>query len=75
MVPNDYPDAVWEGSFTRHKTKTGESEWTENVSIVGKGEGGIIDGMKNFADGLIYSDDIYKRTGFWGEGSGVIKSK
>jgi hypothetical protein len=75
MVPDDYPDAVWEGSFTGHRTKTGESAWTENVSIVGKGEGGVIDGMKNFADGLIYSDDIYERTGFLGEGSGVIKSK
>jgi len=75
MVPDDYPDGLWEGSFTGHRTKTGESEWTENVSIVGRGEGGIIDGMKNFADGLIYSDDIYERTGFIGEGSGVIKSK
>ena len=75
MVPDDYPDGLWEGSFTGNRTKTGESEWTENVSIVGKGEGGVIDGMKNFADGLIYSDDIYERTGFFGEGSGVIKSK
>jgi len=75
IVPDAYPDAVWEGSFTGHRTKTGESAWTENVSIVGKGEGGVIDGMKNFADGLIYSDDIYERTGFFGEGSGVIKSK
>ena len=75
MVPDDYPDGLWEGSFTGHRTKTGESVWTENVSIIGKGEGGVIDGMKNFADGLIYSDDIYERTGFFGEGSGVIKSK
>lgn len=75
MVPDAYPDGLWEGSFTGHRTKTGESAWTENVSIVGKGEGGEIDGMKNFADGLIYSDDIYERTGFVGEGSGVIKSK
>jgi len=75
IVPDAYPDAVWEGSFTGHRTKTGESAWTENVSIVGRGEGGIIDGMKNFADGLIYSNDIYERTGFFGEGSGVIKSK
>ena len=74
-VPDIYPDAVWEGSFTGHRTKTGESAWTENVSIVGKGEGGVIDGMKNFADGLIYSDDIFERTGFFGEGSGVLKSK
>ena len=75
MVPDDYPDGLWEGSFTGFRTKTGESEWTENVSIVGKGEGDVIDGMKNFADGLIYSDDIYERTGFIGEGSGIIKSK
>lgn len=75
MVPDDYPDGLWEGSFTGYRTKTGESLWTENVSIIGKGEGGVIDGMKNFADGLIYSDDIYERTGFFGEGSGVIKSK
>ena len=74
-VPDAYPDAVWEGSFTGYRTKTGESEWTENLSIVGKGEGGVIDGMKNFADGLMYSDDIYERTGFFGTASGVIKSK
>ena len=74
-VPDAHPDALWEGSFTGYRTKTGESAWTENVSIVGKGEGGVIDGMKNFADGLIYSDDIYERTGFFGTASGVIKSK
>ena len=74
-VPDAYPDAAWEGSFTGYRTKTGESEWTENVYIVGKGEGGVIDGMKNFADGLIYSTHIYEETGFVGEGSGVLKSK
>ncbi len=74
-VPGAYPDAVWEGSFTGYRTKTGESAWTENLSIIGKGEGGIIEGMKNFADGLMYSDDIYERTGFFGTASGVIKSK
>jgi len=74
-VPDAYPDAVWEGSFTGYRTKTGESEWTENVSIIGKGEGGIIDGMKNFTDAIIYSDDIYERTGFYGEASGILKSK
>jgi hypothetical protein len=75
IVPDVYPDAVWEGSFTGHRTKTGESEWTENISTVGKGDGGVIDGMKTFADGLIYSDDIYSRTGFFGTAIGVIKSK
>jgi hypothetical protein len=74
-VPDAYPNDVWEGSFTGYRTKTGESEWTENVSMVGKGEGGVIDGMKNFADGLIYSTHIYEETGFVGEGSGVLKSK
>ena len=74
-VPDAYSDAVWEGSFTGYRTKTGESEWTENLHVVGKGEGGVIDGMKNFADALMYSDDIYERTGFFGTASGVIKSK
>ena len=74
-VPDAYPDAVWEGSFTGYRTKTSDTTWTENVSIVGKGEGGVIDGMKNFADGLIYSTHIYEETGFVGEGSGVLKSK
>lgn len=74
-LPDAYPDVMWEGSFTGYRTKTGESEWTENASIIGKGVGGIIDGMKNFTDALIYSDDIYERTGFYGEASGVIKSK
>jgi len=74
-VPDAYPDAVWEGSFTGYRTKTGESEWTENLNVVGKGEGGVIDGMKNFADVLMYSDDIYERTGFFGTAIGVIKSK
>ena len=74
-LPDAYPDAVWEGSFTGYRTKTGESEWTENVSIVGKGKGGMIDGMKNFTDAIIYSNDIYEQTGFFGTASGVIKSK
>jgi hypothetical protein len=74
-VPDAYPNAVWEGNFTGYRTKTGESEWTENVSIVGKGEGGAIDGMKHFADGLIYSTHIYEETGFFGTASGIIKSK
>ena len=74
-VPDAHPNAVWEGSFTGYRTKTGDSTWTDNVYIVGKGEGGVIDGMKNFADVLIYSTHIYEETGFVGEASGVIKSK
>ena len=74
-VPDAYPDAVWEGNFTGYRTKTGESAWTDNLYIVGKGEGEVIDGMRNFTDALIYSDDIYLRTGFFGVASGVIKSK
>ena len=74
-VPDAYPDAVWEGNFTGYRTKTGELEWTDNLYIVGKGKGEVIDGMKTFTDALIYSDDIYLRTGFFGVTSGVIKSK
>lgn len=74
-APDVYPDALWEGNFTGYRTKTGDAEWTENVSIVGNGEGGAIDGMKHFADGLIYSTHIYEETGFYGTASGVVKSK
>ena len=74
-VPDAYPDDVWEGSFTGYRTNTGESEWTESIHIVGKGEGGVIDGMKNFADAFIYSNHIYEETGFFGDATGVIKSK
>ncbi len=75
ILPDAYPNDLWEGSFTGYRTKTGESEWTDKLNIVGKGEGEVIDGMKNFADALMYSDDIYLRTGFFGVTSGVIKSK
>lgn len=74
-VPDAYPEDLWKGSFTGYRTKTGESEWTDNLKIVGKGEGDVIGGMKNFAAASIYSDDIYLRTGFFGIASGVIKSK
>jgi len=74
-VPDAYPEDLWEGSFTGYRTKTGESEWTDNLNIVGKGEGEVIGGMKNIADALMYSDDIYLRTGFFGTAIGVIKSK
>ena len=74
-VPDAFPDAMWEGNFTGHRTKTGESSWTENASIVGQGIGGVIDGMKNFTDAIIYTDDIYEQTGFYGTASGVLKSK
>ena len=75
IVPDAYPDALWEGSFTGYRIKTGESEWTANLNVAGKGEGGVIDGMKTFGDALMYSDDIYERTGFFGTAIGVIKSK
>ena len=75
IVPDAYPNALWEGSYSGHRTKTGESEWTDNLQIVGKGKGEVIGGMKTFTNGLIYSDDIYLRTGFFGVTSGVIKSK
>ena len=74
-VPDAYPEDLWEGNFTGYRTKTGESEWTDNLNIVGKGNGEVIGGMKNFADASIYSNDIYLRTGFFGTASGVIKSK
>jgi hypothetical protein len=74
-VPDAYPENLWEGNFTGYRTKTGESEWTDNLHIVGQGEGDVIGGMKNIADALIYSDDIYLRTGFFGTAIGVIKSK
>jgi hypothetical protein len=74
-VPDAYPEDLWEGNFTGYRTKTGESEWTDNLHIVGSGEGDVIGGMKNIADALMYSDDIYLRTGFFGTASGVIKSK
>jgi len=74
-VPDAYPEDLWEGSFTGYRTKTGESEWTDNLNIVGKGEGEVIGGMKNIADALMYSDDIYLRTGFFGTAIGVIKSE
>jgi hypothetical protein len=74
-VPDAYPEDLWEGNFTGYRTKTGESEWTDNLNIVGKGKGEVIGGMKNFAEGFMYSDDIYLRTGFFGTTSGVIKSK
>ena len=51
-VPDAYPNALWEGNFTGYRTKTGESAWTDNLYIVGKGEGEGIDGMKNFTDAL-----------------------
>lgn len=75
IVPDAYPNDLWEGSYTGHRTKTGESAWTDNLNIVGIGKGEVIDGMKTFTDALIYSDDIYLRTGFFGVTSGVIKSK
>jgi hypothetical protein len=74
-VPDAYSEDLWEGSFTGYRTMTGESEWTDNLKIVGKGEGEVIGGMKNIADALMYSDDIYLRTGFFGTAIGVIKSK
>jgi hypothetical protein len=75
IVPDAYPDDLWEGSYSGHRTKTGESEWTDNLHIVGKGKGEVIGGMKTFTDALIYSNDIYLQTGFFGVTSGVIKSK
>ena len=75
IVPDAYPEDLWEGSYTGHRIKTGESEWIDNLHIVGNGEGAVIGGMQSITEALIYSDDIYLRTGFFGTASGVIKSK
>jgi hypothetical protein len=74
-VPDDYPDCIWEGNWSGYRTKTGESEWTENIHIIGHGYGGEIDGMQVITDEVITSDDIFGQTGFYGEATGIIKSK
>ncbi len=74
-VPDDYPDCIWEGNWSGYRTKTGESEWTENIHIVGHGKGGEIDGMKVITDEMVIADDIFGQTGFYGEATGIIKSK
>jgi hypothetical protein len=74
-VPDNYPDGLWVGNWAGYRTKTGESEWTGNIHIVGHGYGGEIDGMQVITDEAVVSDDIFGQTGFYGEATGIIKSK
>ena len=75
ITPDNYPDGIWECTWTGTRTKTGESEWTSVVKMNGIGEGGEIEGMKIHADMVVTDNDIYGDLGFFGEGGGYIKSK
>lgn len=75
ITPDNYPDCVWECTWTGTRTKTGESEWTSYTNMTGLGEGDEIDGMKVHIDGVVTDDDIYGELGFYGLGTGYIKSK
>lgn len=75
IIPDEYPDCVWECTWTGTRVKTGESEWTSYTKLEGKGAGGEIDGMKIHIDGVIIYEDIYGESGFYATGTGYIKSK
>lgn len=75
VFPDDYPDCVWEGTWTGTRVKTGESEWTSYTKMEGKGVGGEIDGMKVHSNGVVTDDDIYGELGFYTVETGYIKSK
>ena len=75
ITPDEYPECVWEITWTGTRDKTGESEWTSYIDMVGMGEGDEIDGMKVHIDGVVTDDDIYGELGFYGVGTGYIKSK
>ena len=75
ITPDEYPECVWEITWTGTRDKTGESEWTSYIDMVGMGEGDEIDGMKVHIDGVVTDDDIYGELGFYGTGNGYIKSK
>ena len=73
IIPDAYPDAVWKGIFSGYRYKTGDSEWTEKVRIVGRGFGGEIEGMHVKVDEVALYDHIYGETGFDAYSTGVIK--
>jgi hypothetical protein len=75
ITPDNYPDAVWEITWEGTRSKTGESEWSSYITMVGIGEGDEIDGMKIHIEGVVTDDDIYGELGFYGTGTGYIKSK
>lgn len=75
IMPDNYPDCTWECTWTATRNKTGETEWTSYTSMVGTGEGYEIEGMKIHINGTVTDDDIYGELGFYGVGTGYIKSK
>jgi hypothetical protein len=49
---------VWHWSFNAERVKTGESEWTATLHLVGHGQGGVIQGWQLFATGTQLSWDV-----------------
>lgn len=46
LHPYDVPDGVWDANWHGKNVKTGASEWTHYLNVLGHGKGGAIDGMK-----------------------------
>ena len=46
LHPYAVPDGVWNANWHGKNVKTGESEWTHTLTVLGLGKGGTIDGMK-----------------------------
>jgi hypothetical protein len=74
LIPDAFPENIWEGNWTGYRTMTGEGEWTLDVHIVGHGGGEELGGMMFFADELIYSTDIYGGVDYTGDVTGYIQS-
>lgn len=49
---------IWHWSFQAERVKTGESEWTTTLHLIGHGQGGVIQGRQVFATGTQLSWDV-----------------
>ncbi len=59
VTPDDPSvSGIWHWSFQGERIKTGESEWTTTIEIVGNGQGGLIQGRQLFATGTMLSWDV-----------------
>jgi hypothetical protein len=62
---------VWEGTFEGRREPTGSGQWVATIELVGRGNGGTIEGLHFRAVELVYSNDIYLGPHF-GQTTGTI---
>jgi hypothetical protein len=69
----DVGGGVWEVTWVGYRHKVGVSEWSTDITDVGYGKGGTVQGMKLFAREVIHTTDLEGAKPYTGDVDGIIK--